>query len=191
MDSLINFTNKFKNVPPESIKTFLSLATKKNYKKHAIITKVGEIAKDFYIIKSGVIRSFYIDEKGKQYIRTLFTTNKTTGSLGSLISKKPSKLAYDCLTECEVYTFNFEELKKITEIDISLANLYSTMLEYLFLIMESRIFDLSVLNATERYLKLKKEIPEIENLIPQYHIASYLNVSAVQLSRIRKKLYKN
>jgi CRP-like cAMP-binding protein len=178
MDSLINFTSKFKNTPPESIKTFLSLASKKTYKKHEIITKTGEIAKDFYIIKSGVIRSFYTDEKGKQYIRTLFTTNKTTGSLGSLLSKKPSNL-------------NFEELKKITEIDISIANLYSTILEYLFLLMESRIFDLSVLNATERYLKLREEIPKIENIIPQYHIASYLNVSAVQLSRIRKKLYKN
>ena len=161
MDSLINFTNKFKNVPQESIKTFLNLATKKTFKKHEIITEIGEVAKDFYIIKSGVVRSFYADEKGKQYIRTLFTANKTTGSLGSLLLKKPSKLTYDCLTECEVYKFNFEALKKITEIDIAIANLYSTMLEYLFLIMESRIFDLSVINATERYLKLKEEIPEI------------------------------
>ena len=189
MDYLINFMNKFENIPPESVKTFLNLATKKNYKKHEIITKIGEVAKDFYIIKSGVIRSFYIDEKGKQYINYFFTTNGTKGSLGSLISQKPSRLAYDCLTECEVYKFNFEEFKKIKATDISIANLYSTILEHLFLITESRIFDLSVLNATNRYLKLKEEIPEIENLVPQYHIASYLNVSAVQLSRIRKELY--
>ncbi len=63
------------------------------------------------------------------------------------------------------------------------------MLEYLFLNMEDRIYDLTLLNATEKYLKLKDEIPEIENLIAQYHIASYLNITAVQLSRIRKEIY--
>ncbi len=52
-----------------------------------------------------------------------------------------------------------------------------------------RISELSSLNATERYVKLKKEIPDIDNLIQQYHIASYLNITPVQLSRIRKELY--
>jgi hypothetical protein len=47
-----------------------------------------------------------------------------------------------------------------------------------------------VLNGTERYLKLKKQISGIENLIPQYHIASFLNITPVQLSRIRKDLLK-
>jgi len=39
-------------------------------------------------------------------------------------------------------------------------------------------------------LKFKKDNPGIENLIPLYHIASYLNITPVQLSRIRKDLYK-
>jgi hypothetical protein len=67
--------------------------------------------------------------------------------------------------------------------------MYANALESIFLLLEARIYDLSVLNATGRYLKLKKQIPNIENIITQYHIASYLNVSAVQLSRIRKEMY--
>ena len=57
--------------------------------------------------------------------------------------------------------------------------------------MEKRIFDLSSLDAKQRYLKLRKFIPEIDALIPQYHIASYLNITPVQLSRIRKDIYKS
>tara|TARA_B100000795_G_scaffold269962_1_gene261400 strand:- start:2416 stop:2991 length:576 start_codon:yes stop_codon:yes gene_type:complete len=189
MQKLKEFLNSIKDVPQKSMDTLINIAVEKTYKKNEVITEIGEISKNFYIIKSGVIRSFYTDEKGKQYIRTLFTINKATGSLGSLLTKKPSKLAYDCLSDCVVYKFNFEELKKLTKTDISIANLYSTMMEYLFLLMESRIYDLSVLNATERYLKLKTETPDIENLVPQYHIASYLNISAVQLSRIRKEIF--
>ena len=44
------------------------------------------------------------------------------------------------------------------------------------------------MDATQRYLKLCKKIPDIESLIPQYQIASYLGITPVQLSRIRKKM---
>jgi hypothetical protein len=44
------------------------------------------------------------------------------------------------------------------------------------------------MNATERYLSLRKQIPNIDNLIPQYQIATYLSITPVQLSRIRNNL---
>ena len=46
----------------------------------------------------------------------------------------------------------------------------------------------SHLNALERYLCLKKEIPNIENLIQLNQIANYLNITPVQFSRIRKNI---
>jgi hypothetical protein len=49
--------------------------------------------------------------------------------------------------------------------------------------------ELLTLNATGRYLKLQKRIPNIDNMINQYHIASNLGITPIQLSRIRKKLY--
>lgn len=189
MQILKDFTSKFGEIPQKNLQKFLDLASEETYKKKEVISKIGEISKDFYIIKTGIVRSFYSDEKGKQYIRTLFTSNRTTGSLASLITKKPSILTYDCLTDCKIYKFDYSKLKELTITDIEIAKLYSTMLEHLFLSMESRIYDLTLLNATEKYLKLKEEIPDIENLIAQYHIASYLNITAVQLSRIRKEIY--
>ena len=103
--------------------------------------------------------------------------------------QKPSRLTYQCLTDCDIYEFNYFEFKKLIEQDIHISNFYVFALEKVFLRLEDKIYDLSVLNATQRYLKLKKQIPEIENLITQYHIASYLNITPVQLSRIRRKLY--
>ena len=189
MFSLQSFKDNFNQFPEESLDAFVNLAIEVNYSKNEIITKTGDISKDFYIIKSGVVRSFHADEKGKEYTRTIFTPGKTTGSLGSLISKEPSKLTYHCLTNCVLYKFVYEDFINLTKKDNYVLGLYNKMLEYIFLLMESRIYELSVLNATQRYLKLKHEIPNIETLIPQYHIASYLNVSPVQLSRIRKEIY--
>ncbi|MEO9570481.1 MAG: Crp/Fnr family transcriptional regulator [Polaribacter sp.] len=189
MNFLVDFINSINLTPQESIEKLLSLIKLQELKKGDNIALTGEIPKDIFIIKSGIIRSFHIDEKGKEYIRHFFTPIKATGALRALILNKPSRLSYDCLTNCEVYAINYKDFKKLTEKDKNIVNLYAKILEYIFIALEAKIYDLSVLNATERYLKLKTQIPGIENLIPQYHIASYLNITAVQLSRIRKEIY--
>lgn len=189
MNFLFDFINTLVDLPKTSAEKLMPLIRLKELKKGHNIAVFGEIPKDFFVIKKGLIRSYYTDEKGREYIRHFFTPPRTTGALGSLVLNKPSRLSYDCLSDCEVYAINFKDFKKLISTDKALSNMYSTILELIFLTLESRIYDLSVLNATERYLKLKKQIPEIENLVPQYHIASYLNITPVQLSRIRKEMY--
>ncbi len=189
MFTLKDFKKTFKDCPEKSLNSLLALASEVSLKKNEIIAKTGEICKNAYIVKQGIIRSFHTDDKGKEYTRSLFTAGKTTGSLGSLISGQPSRLTYECLTDCVVYKFNFKDFKELAKKDSNILKLYSQILENIFFLLETKIEELAFLNATELYLKLKKEIPDIETLIPQYHIASYLNVSAVQLSRIRKEIY--
>jgi CRP-like cAMP-binding protein len=157
--------------------------------KKETFVSVGDLPTKFYVLKKGVARAFVEDEKGKEYIRTLFVPVSTTGSLTSLITKEPSASSYDCLTDCEFLEGDYYKFIELTKQSHELALFHAKILENIFLKVVYRINELTTLNATERYLKLKKEIPEVENLIPQYHIASYLNITAVQLSRIRKELY--
>ena len=53
---------------------------------------------------------------------------------------------------------------------------------------EVREIQIVLNNATERYEFFRQEHPGLENKIPQYHIASYLGVTPIQLSRIRAKM---
>lgn len=161
----------------------------KNYKKGDVIVNEGEIATHFYLLKSGIIRSFDRDSNGKEHIRTLYVPITTSGPLSSLITKKPSTSIYDCLTDCEILVGDFFAFTQLAKKHHDLALFHVRVLENIFLRTENRIHDLTVLNATERYLKLKKDIPNIDNLIQQYHVASFLNITPVQLSRIRKNLY--
>ena len=54
-----------------------------------------------------------------------------------------------------------------------------------------KLDNLFIEGFNKSYLKLIGQIPEINDLIPQFHIASYLGITPVQLSRIRKKLGHN
>ena len=179
------------NLSTRSSKKILKIFKEKNYIKKEKISFFGEITTKFYILKAGIVRSYYEDKKGKQNIRFLHTGPVVVGSFYSLILNKPSTITYDCLTDCTVLEGDFKEFKRLAKNNVELSNLYNSILEKNYLDMENRIHDLTSLDATELYLKLKTESPEIEKLIPLYHIASYLNVTPVQLSRIRRELYKS
>lgn len=189
MEYLKNAFLRIHPIPEESLDKLISIASIETYEKGYLLAEVSKFTKNFYLLKKGLVSSFYSDQSSKKYIRTIFTPGSTTGCLRSLIEKTPCNLTYDCLTECEVYKFDFQKFEDFAKDDIHLTNLYNKVLKNIYVKLESKIYDLAVLNATERYLDMKKEIPNIENLIPQYQIASYLNITPVQLSRIRKEIY--
>jgi CRP-like cAMP-binding protein len=62
--------------------------------------------------------------------------------------------------------------------------------ETLFIEKEKRERRLLSEDAATRYLSFQKDYPGLEDKIPQYQIASYLGITPVALSRIRKKLNK-
>jgi len=189
MENLRSFIKSIFDIDDASIEKISKLAILKEYKKNEVLVKVGDIQKDFFVLHSGLMRSYYSDKAGKIYIRNLFIKMIASGDIGALIEGTPAKLTYDCLTDCKVFAINYAKFKNLFEKDIQLCRFNNKLLENILVSYESKIFDLSVLNATERYLKLKKEIPEIDNILAQYNIASYLNITAVQLSRIRKEIY--
>lgn len=170
------------------LKDLFGILTSKKYKKGDIIIEAGLQSRSFYIVKSGVVRGYYIDKKGKSYTQQLSTKFNITGSFDSLIKKQISKTTHDCLTNCELFIGNYDDFIKLSEKNHTVSLLYNRILELVFLIRERRIRSLTMYDATERYLMLLKDIPYIEDLIPQYHIAAYLNITNVQLSRIRKNL---
>lgn len=53
---------------------------------------------------------------------------------------------------------------------------------------EAREADLLLLSPSERYLLFMKTYPELTEILANYHIASYLGISEVSLSRIRSRL---
>jgi len=187
------FLNSFAEIDEDSFKKLEKIASYKTLKKNEIIAKEDEISSPkVYMLVSGIMRAYINVESGKQYNKKLFAPKSFVGPLTAIITKKPSKLTYETLTECKVLEANFEAFLDMCKTDIKLSNFYNRILEILFIEYERRNIELMSLNATERYLNLRRRIPNIDDLIPQFQIASFLNITPVQLSRVRKKLnYKH
>lgn len=182
------FLNSFVELTEETFNKLTEISIFKEVKANTAINNVGEIPSKIYMMTSGLAGAFLNSECGKVYNKNIFGPFSFVGPLTGLIRNKPSDLSYITLTHCKGYEINFKALRDLCESEIKISNLYNKILESIFITYEKRQLELITLDAKQRYLKLKKRYPNIDDIIPQYQIASYLSITPVQLSRIRKKL---
>ncbi len=165
----------------------LALFTEKKFNKNDYFAKKGELSTKFAFVSSGVMRAFYRNAEGNEYNKTFFSKDTFIGAYTSLISGEPNLINIQCLTDCKLYVGNYKGLVSLYDQYPKIERLSRILAERFFMLKEKREIELVMLEATERYEIFKNEHPTLENLIPQYYIASYLGITPTQLSRIRAK----
>jgi len=187
-DPNFDFLRSKFHVSKETYKILQSLASKRKLEVGEVLINQGGKSKKIAFLVSGLMRAYSTIESGRQITKNLFIPISFVGGFSSIINNKPSLFCYEALMDTVVFEVNFDEFIKISKTNIDISNFYNRILEYVFIMYEKKQLATMALDGTQRYLLLKKQIPNIDNLIPQYQIASYLNISPVQLSRIRKEL---
>lgn len=189
MDYLYEYANSYSKLTKKSFDLAKVHLSEKKFNTKEILCGIEDQPRYGYFIKSGIIRAYTINEKGKEFTKSLFSEFQFAGPLSALLENRKSELIYEALTDCEVIQGDYIQLRKLFDENIELMKFHHKMLQFYFIGLENKVIELGALTATERYLNLKKRFTNIENLIPQYQIASILGITPIQLSRIRKELY--
>ena len=187
-EAIHKYLNSLNPVSKKNVELLLGQSEIVHVKANTAIVDFGEKPEYIYMLVKGVVRSFVLLESGKQVTKTLFTSIDLFSSFTSLLNKTASKFCYQALTDCDILIINFVKFREICNTNIDLLKLYVGYLEHVYAINEEKHLEILSKGAKERYLALRVQIPNIDNLVPQYQIASYLNITPVQLSRIRSQL---
>jgi CRP-like cAMP-binding protein len=189
MDKVEQFFSKYHKLSPTSLEEFNKILELKEYQKNDVLYRSGEASSRFFLLLEGLARSVVIDKNGKEKTRSLFVAPAIFTSLLSSLNSEPSTAEFNCLTDAVLFEGSFLKFIELTHKYHDVSILYNRILEEAFIKMEDKATVLSTLDATDRYLHLKQQVPDIENLIQLNHIASYLSITSIQLSRIRKKIF--
>jgi len=166
---------------------FTEKQTEKSFKKGEIIWKEGQTCKHLLFLKSGLVRSYALNN-GKEITFNFYETNSLFYDDYSFISQNPSNKAFQALEDSAI-TFiprdhllsmydKYKCFEKIGRISVEIAHIQ--MIE-----KRERLIKNS---AEENYKHLLSTQPYLIQTLPQKLIASYLNVSTEHLSRIRAKI---
>lgn len=161
----------------------------KSFKKGEFIQKPDEPKANAIYVKKGVIRSYIIDDSGKEHIYMFASEGWITGDIEAVKFNEPTKLYIDCIEDVEVI---FIKKDHINEADLSKEKMQEIMKKVWrnMAKLQNRILLLIGSPAVDRYNHFLETYPELPNRVPQKMIASYLGIAPEALSTIRSKLAK-
>lgn len=169
------------------LKELLCLFKKETIKKGTQILKADTEEKQLRFLNSGVIREYFATSEKETNIN-FYTKPQFITDLSSFNNDLKTKKNQETLTEVTLLVVDknaFGELLKKYECGKSFIDLsFQKLLKHKELLEYNRITK----TADELYKELFIYKPDWLEKIPQYHIASYLNISPETLSRIRKRI---
>lgn len=188
MNELKDYFNTISKLKESTWDEILPYFKEERLLKNEYFAKENKTARKIAFLKTGVVRAFFINQEGKDYNKQFFVGQSIIGAYTSLLTGNENLIAQQALTDCVIYTCDYAALTNLYDECPDLERFARKIAEYYFLEKEKKEIEIVLLDASQRYLLFKKEFPTLEELISQFHIASYLGISATQLSRIRRQL---
>jgi len=163
---------------------FLSRFERIEFRRGTIVINAGKIERYVYFIEKGMARAFRETHKGQ----TTIWFGQAGDVMLSFLSFFKNKAGYESIEVLEdsvLYRISSNHLQELYHQYLPISNWGRRFAEQELLLTEQRFMDLQFKTATERYQELLKHSPSILQRIQLGHIASYLGITQVSLSRIR------
>jgi len=170
------------------IKQHLSV---KFYKKGDYFLESGQVQTEMGFICSGLIRRFYINEKGNQITTGFTKENEYITDYPAFIRQRASKYYLQCLEPTTIVNLPYKIIQECYTKFRNSEMQGRLIAENVLTILNDRVESFLFNTAEERYLKFISENPDLIQRVSLTHLASFLGVERQSLSRIRGKLSKN
>jgi len=156
----------------------------RTFSKGEFILREGEIEKNLYLIETGAIRVFLLNEYEEHCIRFGFE-GSIINSLSSYFTGSPSEFYVEALRKTRLRVIPREMVLEIVNKDMESMTAYRCLLETVIAQQIEREVDLLTVSPTERLERVLKRSPNLFQHVPLKYIASYLRMTPETLSRIR------
>lgn len=183
MEKIISLTDEEKEL-------ILSKIELKNYKAKTVILHAGEICKHSYFVKSGILRSFNINDNIVEHVLQFACEDWWIGDMYSLISQKPGNLFIEVNEDAEVALLSKENQEELYHEIPKLERFFRILTENSLVAHQERLMDNLSLSAEERFEKFCSKYPTLIQKVPQKQIASYIGVTPEFFSKMKAKMLR-
>ena len=184
MKALSKYFNNYNPLSKEAEKAIAELSKTIVVKKNTDLQPIGHTCKTIYFINRGVARIYYFKD-GVDITESFAFDNNIIARVESLFTGNPSRKAIQILEDSELVAINSTQLFKLYDKYPEIERLFRLIFESAYVDTVNRIESIQFHSAEERYNALIKDAPDVLKRVPLKHIASYLGITQVSLSRIR------
>ena len=185
------FFDTLKRISPftkKELEIFNSLCKVKTIKKGEFFIREGSKSTDFAFVSKGLFRMTYLHEAGKEFTKSFFEENSFISSYSALIHKRDSYFSIEALEDSKIFIMNYSKLEQAFENNLHWYKFIFSLVQKGYFIKESREREFLLFDAQERYESFLLTFSKLEKRIKQYHLASYLGITTVTLSNLKKRI---
>lgn len=191
-EPLIDFIKK--NIPNISVNRMALLIIaeqfdERAFKKNDYLLKSGKVS-DYFFLSKGFLRAFTFDTEGNEVTTYFYPKDRVVFDASSFFLRIPSSENIQAVTDCIVYSTNFNKLNSLFHSVPEFREFGRQMLVKEFVAYKQRTLAMINKSAEERYDDLINENIDIFQFAPLKYIASYLGISERTLNRIRRDFAK-
>ncbi|TMM57912.1 Crp/Fnr family transcriptional regulator [Maribacter algarum] len=193
VDFLQNLKNKilsYNKVDEEHLDYWLQVYRKIELKKGEALVSPGQLVDHFYYVAKGCIY-YYKLEDGEQKVLEFYTDDVFFTDLPAYVKGTSSNYYLKASEATMVYAIKKSDAEDSFTKSHQLERFGRLSMQEAFMKIFTRVERLSSKSNEERYLRLLEKRPDLFQRVPQYLIASYLGLTPVGLSKIRKRLGRN
>lgn len=186
MQQLIQAIRQMIHLSEDEEGHLLSQVVSKKCKRNEWLSRPGTVPNEIFFINKGIIRVTVTDKGGIEHTIHFALENQFIADYSSFMLKQPSLYFLQALEDSEVEVlpraaieWGYKHLQQGDKLGRLIA-------EYYFIYQDHRIRNLYARSPKERYDSITEVFPNIHNRAPQHMIASYLGITPVHLSRLKK-----
>jgi len=157
------------------------------FRKHEVVIRLGQTENFLSFIESGFLRYYIPGDENDHTFHFNFEKDFAC-AYDSFLTRSPAVYEMQVLSDTVAWQIAYDDLQQVYANTVAGNYLGRFVAERILLAKTKHEIALVRYNATERYLKLLDEEPEVVRNVPLKYIASYIGVTPQALSRIRRQI---
>lgn len=173
-----NFSNEYQAM-------LLDISAIKKFKKGEFVLEQNKYCYHLWFINVGAVKAFELID-GKQRVTHFYTENNFFTNYYCWVTSEPSDITFRTVSDCELVVINHAKLMELCNQHHIFDTIGRKIAEKVY-VQEFQLRKLLLnCNAIERYNFLEKNSPEVFQNFTLKDIASFIGITDVSLSRIRR-----
>ncbi len=158
------------------------------FRKGQLYLEGGKIQKQIGYVYSGLLRSYYVNKRGKKVTVEFINEDKYASDYPSFIKQNPSKYYIETIEPAVIINLSYVKIQEAYRRYKNFENYGRSIAETILIQKQNKLESFLLMNAKERYLHFIENNQDIINRVSVSHLSSYLGIERQSLSRIRKRL---
>ncbi len=158
----------------------------KHFARGDEFVSLGSVSHYFGYIKSGTLKYVAISDDGTEHVVAFVFGEGFVVDWRNFLQGKKANVSIVATSDCDIYCLFINEIKAMMASDPYFYNMVIRNTEALYGTIYDRHIDLYVKTPQQRYNELISRYPDLFSLFSLKDIASFLNITATHLSRLRK-----